>query len=277
LDQKNLHPLKKIAVIFFLLPVFTACSDSAGNSSPATAPKAIPAITYALKDSLSHDTTSYTEGLLLHNGILFESTGSPPELTNTRSVAGPVDLKTGKVNAKIEINRALFGEGIVFLDNKLYQLTYRAKKGFVYDAKTFKQLDSFKITSEEGWGLTTDGTSLIMSDGTSNISYLNPANCKLMKILRVTDNEGPVEQLNELEYVNGFLYANIYTTNYIVKIDTQTGQVVGRLDCSPLDQKARARYPGALEMNGIAYDSTAGTFFVTGKFWPGIYAISFPH
>jgi glutamine cyclotransferase len=220
---------------------------------------------------------AFTEGFLCRNGVLYESTGSPADMPQTRSVAGPVDTATGKISVKVEINRRLFGEGIVFLHDKLYQLTYKEKKGFVYDAATYKLLDSFAIASQEGWGLTTDGTDLIMTDGTSNISYIDPTTYKLVKVLRVTDGRDAVDKLNELEYVNGYLYANIYTTTDIVKIDTKTGLIAGRLDLSALDRKARTRYPQAQEMNGIAWDAASGTFFITGKMWPGIYAISFPH
>jgi glutamine cyclotransferase len=272
--------LNKTVFIFLLITARAACSDSSGssdNTHTARTAEAIPVINYGVQKYFAHDTTSYTEGLLFHNGMLFESTGSPDQMPDTRSLVGPVDLTNGKINKKIEINHALFGEGIVFLNNKLYQLTYKAKKGYVYDAATFKLLDSFPFANEEGWGLTTDGTSIIMSDGTCNISYITPANYKVTKTLRVTDNNGPVMQLNELEYVNGYLYANIYTTNTIVKIDTRTGRVVGTIDCTSLAQEARARYSGSMEMNGIAYDSTTSNFYVTGKMWPNIYAISFPH
>jgi glutamine cyclotransferase len=261
--------------------VLMACNNSSGNPDVANSNvtgTAKPVIQYTIKRSLPHDTSSYTEGLLLYNGALFESTGSPDNLPNTKSVAGQVDITTGKINTKVELDRRqYFGEGIVILNDKLYQLTYQQKTGFVYDAKTFKKLDSFRLVVAEGWGLTTDGTHLIMSDGTCNISYVDPSNYKLIKVLRVTDNGSPVQKLNELEYVNGFLYANIYTTSDIVKIDAQSGEVVGRLDCSALERKARERYARSLEMNGIAWDSTAHTFYVTGKMWPNIYEISFPH
>ena len=269
--------MNKVLLFCLAMSALASCNNSAGNDNPRKPVKTTPVINYAVKRYLPHDTTSYTEGLLFHNSALFESTGSPPDLLQTRSVAGPVNLTTGKIDTKVEINRSYFGEGIVFLHDKLYQLTYKAKKGFVYDAKNFKLLDSFAVASAEGWGFTTDGTSLIMSDGTSNISYLNPSDGKVAKILRVTELGDPVMQINELEYVNGFLYANVYTTSNIIKIDTQTGEVVGRLDCTSLDREARTRYPGAMEMNGIAWDSTTHTFYVTGKMWPNIYEISFPH
>jgi glutaminyl-peptide cyclotransferase len=262
-----------------LLLMLVACnSNEAGSATPdATNNSEIASIEYAVVRSLPHDTTAFTEGLLFHDGQLFESTGSPHEMPQLRSVAGRVDTATGKIKAAVELDRSYFGEGIVFLNNKLHQLTYRKRKGFVYDAQSYKLLDSFKLASQEGWGMTTDSTSLIMSDGSCNISYLDPASYAVTKVLRVTDDDGIVTKLNELEYVNGFIYANIYTTNDIVKIDVHTGQVVAKLDGSSLDSKAKARYPGALEINGIAWNPASRTFFVTGKLWPHIYEISFPH
>lgn len=267
----------KITIACFLLIVLAACKENAGNGATVVTTKATPVINYSVVKYLPHDTMAYTEGLLYKEGVLYESTGSPANLPATRSIAGPVDTTTGRINKKVEINREYFGEGIVFLNNKLFQLTYKKKRGYVYDAAGYKLIDSFGLSSEEGWGLTTDGTYLIMSDGTSNISYIDAATYKVIKNVRVTENHDPINKLNELEYVNGFLYANIYTTSNIVKIDTNTGEVVGRLDCSSIDREARAKYRGAMEMNGIAWDAATGTFYVTGKMWPVVYAISFPH
>src|SRR5579871_284212 len=237
-----------------------------------------PAINYSVVNALPHDTTSYTEGFLFHNGELYESTGHAEDAPSSRSLFGTVDLKTGKINTKVELDKnKYFGEGIVFLNGKVYQLTYQTKIGFVYDAKTFKKLGDFTFPSAEGWGMTTDGTYLIMSDGTSNINYLDPNNFKLIKILGVSDNNGPVAAINELEYINGFIYANLYGTNYIAKIDTASGKVVGRLDLATLANEAKNKYPDALEMNGIAYDSVAKKVYVTGKMWPNIYEIKFSY
>lgn len=239
---------------------------------------AVPLINYTLHKIYAHDTTSFTEGLLVHNGVLYESTGSPKELPQTRSLFGTVDLTTGVIAPKVELDRKkYFGEGITFLNDKVYQLTYETKVGFIYDAKSFKRIGQFTFPSHEGWGLTTDGQSLIMSDGTHIITYLDPSSFQVQKTLLVTDNNGPVKQLNELEYINGFIYANVYTTNHIVKIDASTGRVVGRLDLTSLAQDAKLKYPGSLEMNGIAYDAIKGSIYVTGKMWPHIYEIAFSY
>lgn len=270
--------MKQLFIACILLVALAACNNGAATPDKVAAKtNPVPVINYILTGFFPHDTSAYTEGFLMRNGVLYEGTGSPEDLPFTQSIAGPVDMTTGKINKKVALNRSYFGEGIVFLHDKFYQLTYKKKKGFVYDAADFKLLDSFSFASKEGWGLTTDSTSLIMSDGTCNISYINPADFTVSKVLRVTDDNGAVDQINELEYVHGFLYANIYTTTDIVKIDTQTGRVVGRLDCSSLNQKAKALYPGALEMNGIAWDASRNIFYVTGKMWPNIYAISFQH
>lgn len=246
-------------------------SQQTSNESAAPA-----AINYGVVQAYPHDTTAFTEGLLFHAGKLYESTGSPTDMAQTKSVIGEVDLNTGKLQVKVELNRnKYFGEGMVILNNKVYQLTYLSKVGFVYDFPTFKKLGEFTFPSTEGWGLTTDGTYLIMSDGTSQLTYLHPDTFKTEKILGVADNQGAVEKLNELEYIKGFIYANIYTTNTIVKIDPESGKVVGKLDLSSLAQDARAKNPAALELNGIAYHAATDQVYVTGKMWPNIYALQF--
>jgi glutamine cyclotransferase len=186
-------------------------------------------------------------------------------------------MKTGVINKKAELDRKeYFGEGIVFLGGKLFQLTYQTRKGFVYDAKTFQKTGEFTFPSKEGWGLTTDGSSLIMSDGTSQLTYLNPTSFQIRKTLQVTDENGAVSGLNELELINGSLFANVYTKPFIVRIDTVTGNVTGKLDLSSIVNEAKVKYPASLEMNGIAFDSMSHKVFVTGKMWPNIYEISFP-
>jgi len=266
------------AIVFVLL---SACNNKEDKTSTTTTSETdnTPAIiNYSVMNVFPHDTTSFTEGFLVHDGQLYESTGHIDEVPSTRSLFGIVDLKSGKIQTKVELDKKkYFGEGIVFLNGKVYQLTYKTKIGFVYDAKTFKKISDFTFPSEEGWGMTTDGTYLIMSDGTSNISYLDPNTFKLVKILGVTDNNGPVSNINELEIINNFIYANQYTTNYILKIDPSSGKVVGRLDFGTLDSEARNKYPDAKEMNGIAYDSVAKKVYVTGKLWPNIYEVKFSY
>jgi glutamine cyclotransferase len=222
-----------------------------------------------------HDVNSYTEGLLVHEGKLYESTGSPEDMPDTRSLLGVLDLTNGKIDVKAEIDRNLFGEGIVFLHDKLYQLTYKSQKGFVYDAKSFKKTGEFAFSSAEGWGMTTDGQQLIMSDGTNLLTWLDPVSFKVAKQIPVTENGSPVMRVNELEYIKGFIYANVYTTDRIIKIDPATGKVVGKLDLGSLTAEAKARNPGAMELNGIAYDSVANKVYVTGKMWSTIYEIKF--
>ena len=249
--------------------------DASGNTADI-ANNAPALINYSVVNAFPHDTSSYTEGLLVHDGQLYESTGYDSNYANTRSLFGIVDMKTGRIQPKVEIDRKkYFGEGIVFLNGKVYQLTYKTKLGFIYDARTFKKLGEFTFPSEEGWGLTTDGKNLIMTDGTSNISYLDPNTFKLVKILGVTDNNGPVPNINEPEFIKGFIYANQYLSNYILKIDTSSGKVVGRLDFTSLDSEAKNKYPESLQMNGIAYDSVSKKIYVTGKLWPNIYEIQF--
>ena len=277
--RANYKLLSKL-VICLIIGMLTSCSgdqkespDDAGTTNQ-TAVVAPVNLTYELIRTYPHDTTAFTEGLLLHNGQLFESTGSPVEMPQTRSLIGTVDLKTGKLIKKIELDKTkYFGEGMVILKDKIYQLTYTSRVGFVYDANTFEKLQEFTYPSKEGWGLTTDGTHLIMSDGTSQLTYLDPHSFKPVKTLTVKFNYDPLVNLNELEYVDGVLYANIYTTNSIVKIDPASGQVTGILDLTALAQQVKSVYPKALEMNGIAYNATTGTWYVTGKFWPNIFEI----
>jgi len=249
--------------------------DKPSTEADENAPK-IPTVNYAVKRTYLHDTTSFTEGFLFHDSVLYESTGAQPDLLRTRSLFGAMDLQTGRINVKAELDRnKYFGEGIVFFGDKVYQLTYTTQKGFIYDAKTFRPLGEFSFPNREGWGLTTDSTSLIMSDGTSQLTYFYPDSFKIKQTILVTDTRNPVDRLNELEYINGFIYANIYTTSLIVKIDPATGNIVGKLDLSSLVNEVKQMYPASLEMNGIAYNPASGTVFVTGKMWPVVYEIEF--
>lgn len=242
----------------------------------AEAPKT-PEIKFTVGNQYPHDVTSFTEGFLFHDNQLFESTGATDNLPQTRSLFGIVDLKTGKIDVKAELDRNIyFGEGIVFLNGKVFQLTYKNQMGFIYDGKTYKNIGKFNYTNHEGWGLTTDGKHLIMSDGTSYLTYLDPDNFSVVKVLDVGENDYVVENLNELEYIKGFIYANIWTTSTIVKIDPNTGDVVAKMDLSPLLYESKVKNPGSLETNGIAYDSINNRVLVTGKLWPTIYEIKFP-
>jgi glutamine cyclotransferase len=288
-----------------ILSLLASCNNSSQKEAQAggsdkTADNTPPLINYTVVRTLPHDTASFTEGLLVHDGQLYESTGTEPDMpASRRSLFGLLDTTTGKIIPKAELDRKkFFGEGIVFLKDKVYQLTWKTKTGFIYDAKTFKKIGEFTFPAREGWGMTTDGVHLIMSDGSSNIYYLDPESSqpvkvsityadsntedktlntfRLAKILGVTDNNGPVSNVNELELINGFLYANQWESNYILKIDTSSGKVVGKLNLESLVGDAKTKFGGLAEMNGIAYDAATGNIYVTGKLWRNIYQIKFP-
>ena len=243
---------------------FQSCKKEKADEKP----DATPAIRYKVKATWPHDATAFTQGLVIHNGILYESTGQ-----EGHSWIGVVDVKTGTPDKKVELDSKYFGEGITILNNKVYQLTWTSKVGFVYDLKTFKKLREFPQPLKEGWGITHDSTNLIVSEGTDKLIYLDTATLKPVKTLSVTDARGPVTKLNELEFVDGFIYANIWETNWIVKIDPSNGKIVGRLDLSSLAQNAALRNPEANVLNGIAYHRETKLFIVTGKYWPSFYII----
>lgn len=250
--------------------------DGSGGQLPS--PAAVPLINYGVGHVYPHDTTSYTEGFVFYDHHFYESSGAPEDLPQTRSMIGIDDLGTGKVDKKIELDRGrYFGEGIVFFNGKLYQLTYKNHTGFVYDAATFHRIDSFTFANKEGWALTTDSSSLIMSDGTSNLTYLDPVSLKPVKVLVVTLNGVPLDSLNELEYIGKYIYANRFMQNYLVKIDPVDGKVLGKLDLTSLVEHERNRNPGCDVLNGIAYDPRTDKVFVTGKLWSGIYEVVFSH
>lgn len=265
--------IKTLIPVFLILLFMSGCVSSSNNSNVNNT-STTPVINYQVIKTYPHDTNAFTEGFLIHEGKLFESTGASKELPQTKSLFGIVDLNTGKINTKVEIDRTkYFGEGITILNGKIYQLTYTTKVGFIYDANTYKKIGEFNIPSKEGWGLTTDGTNLIMTDGTNILTYLNPTTMQVIKTLPVSENGYAKDFLNEVEYINGYIYANIWTTTTIVKINPADGKVVEKLDLSNLANEARNIYPNSLEMNGIAFDSISGNILVTGKLWPKIYEI----
>ncbi|HTL09018.1 MAG TPA: glutaminyl-peptide cyclotransferase [Chitinophagaceae bacterium] len=278
--------VRNILIALVVLLVLAACNNNDSNTGndggPAPEP-APPIIGYTVVNTYPHDTGFYTEGLEFYEGQLLESSGAgsaegdgaPPY----PSAFGVADLKTGKVDRKVSLDNAVyFGEGITVLNGKIYQLTWQNHKGYIYDAKTYKKLQEFSYPGQ-GWALTHDSTHLIMSDGSSNLQVINPADIsntiKVQSIIGVMDNNGPVSNINELEYANGFIYANQYTTNYILKIDASNGKVVAKLDLSNLEADAKRKYANAEYLNGIAYHAATNTFYVTGKLWPNYYEIKF--
>ncbi len=268
--------IHKIYVFFIIGFVLISCGneDNTEHSSSDDA-LSVPApvnLSFQVVNEHIHDTLAFTEGLVFYEGQLYESTGSPDHPPNNGTWIGEVDLKTGKVTKKVDLGTTYFGEGITFMNDKVYQLTYQTKKGFVYDAKTFKKIREFSYQSE-GWGLTNDGEHLIMSTGGNNLYYLSPDSLNFIKMVAVQDNNGYVSNINELEYIDGYIYANKWMTPYILKIDPSTGYVVARFDFTRQVAEVKSRFPGAEELNGIAYDSATKKTFITGKKWPVIYEI----
>jgi glutamine cyclotransferase len=270
----------RVRSLFLALCWLAGCRDRSNDRSVdiPPLPSGAPVINYSVGHIYTHDITSYTEGFVFHDHHFFESSGAPAEYPQTRSIIGIDDLVAGKVEKKIELDRKrYFGEGIVFFKDKLYQLTYKNHTGFVYDAKTFRRVDSFRYQNAEGWALTTDSNSLIMSDGTSRLTYLDPASLKPVRVLAVTQNGVPLDSLNELEYIDKYIYANRFTQDYVVKIDPSDGKVVGKLDLTSLVELEKYRNPACDVLNGIAYDPGGDKIYVTGKLWSGIYEIVFRH
>jgi glutamine cyclotransferase len=212
-----------------------------------------------------HDPNAFTQGLVVYAGKLLEGTGQYGSSSLRR-----VDIQTGRVEQLLPLEATYFGEGIAVLNDRVYQLTWQNGVGFVYDAKTFAAERTFRYTGE-GWGLTTDGTHLILSDGTSALRFLDPESFSVVQRLTVTDDEIPVVQINELEYVEGEIWANIWHSDRIARIAPDTGRVVGWLDLSALYPSAER--PAEDVLNGIAYDPAERRLFVTGKNWPQVFEL----
>lgn len=244
------------------------------TDSVATSGEVPKAISYTLVAAYPHDTKAFTEGLEYIDGHIYESTGKYGE-----SDIRQVDLQTGKILRQQKLEAKYFGEGITILNGKIYQLTYQEKTGFVYDLKTMKLLQTFSFTNSEGWGMTNDGTNLIYSDGTSMLYYLDPVTLKEVKHIEVNDQYGPVLYINELEYINGYVYANQWRTDTIYKIDPKTGHVIGVIDMKNFRAQVGIPEPAIGDetapevMNGIAYDVTGNRIFITGKNWPKLFEV----
>ncbi len=213
-----------------------------------------------------HDVDAYTQGLFYYQGYLYEGTGQ-----NGSSSLRKVELESGKIIQSLNLDYTFFGEGIALLNDKIYQITWTSEKGFVYDLKTFNKIGSFDF-STQGWGLTTNGKELIMSDGSNLIHFMEPERFLEVGKIEVYDNQGPVNQLNELELINGELFANVYQTDNVVIIDPQTGTVKGIIDFyGLLKPSERTRETDVL--NGIAWDAEGKRLFVTGKKWPKLFQV----
>lgn len=260
--------------IFAGLIILAACNNNDKDTyvDNSVKPVPVPAINYTIIAQYPHDTSAYTQGLEFHNGKLYEGTGDF-ETSSLRIT----DAKTGRVEKKHMMGTdSIFGEGITIFNNKIYQLTWESNIVYAYDINNLdKPIKTFKWPYE-GWGLTNNGTDLIISDGTANLYFVNPEDFRLKSTISVSDNSGPIDSINELEYVDGFVYANIYLTETIIKIDPSSGHVVGKMEFPGMKEKffASENIPGRTDvLNGIAYDSTKKTFFITGKRWPKMFEL----
>jgi glutamine cyclotransferase len=233
-------------------------------ASPTGEP--IPTHTYKITNIYPHDRNAFVEGLIFQDGIFYEGTG-----LEGRSTLRQVDPETGQILKLYALPAQFFGEGITILGKNLFQLTWRSHVGFVYDKDSFQLRRTFSYPGE-GWGLTHDGQRLIMSDGTATLHFLNPQTLEETGQIRVYDDNGPVTRLNELEYIQGQVYANIWKTDRIARINPRTGQVTGWIDLTGLLGAEDYSQPVDV-LNGIAYDAEGDRLFVTGKFWPKVFEI----
>jgi glutamine cyclotransferase len=254
------------------------CLQVGGSVSPPVAaehgqgqrsfptPSRVPVYSYAVVHTYPHDRGAFTQGLVYEEGALFESTG----LYGSSSLR-KVELQTGNVLKKIDVPSQYFAEGLALYQGQAIQLTWQSRVGFVYNQETFQLNGNFSY-STEGWGLTHDGQSLIMSDGTDQIRFLDPQTYQVKRTIKVQDRNVGVQRLNELEYIEGEIWANIWLTDRIVRISPQSGRVSGWIDLTGLLPSAD-RVPGTDVLNGIAYDAQAKRIFVTGKNWPKLFEI----
>ena len=263
--------MKKLISILSIAIILMACNDDKITEDETIIPvktNSVKTIAYNIIAQYPHDTASYTEGLEIYNGKLYESGG---DFKNSFLQVG--DLKTGKIDKTHKMGTdSIFGEGITILNGKIYQLTWRTHEVYVYDVKDITKVIQQFTWPYEGWGMTNNGTDLIITTGGTDMYFVDPTNFKIKNTVHIHDDYGPVDSVNELEYVDGFVYGNEYTKKDILKINPQTGEVVGKMNFNNLP--GTDSIPGRTEyFNGIAYDSTSKSFFITGKRWPKIYEV----
>lgn len=270
-NNKSIIKILSICLLIFSVVLFVVSCQSENKVKPEEKTSngkdiSVQKYSYTVVNAYPHDPKAFTQGLIYDHGFLYEGTG----LMGQSSIR-KVELETGKILKQIKIPDEYFGEGLTVQDNKIIQLTWQSKKGFVYDKNNFKKIDDFSY-STEGWGITHDGHRFIMSDGTSKIYFLNFKDFQVDKSIEVRYGDTPVSQLNELEFIKGELYANIWQTDQIAIISTKTGKVTGWIDLTGLLKEGESQQPVDV-LNGIAYDSQKDRLFVTGKLWPKLFEI----
>lgn len=271
--------MKKIVIVILVLAMLVSSlyymffNKSVAPSPAITETKTdyvSPSIlTYSINNTYPHDTSSFTQGLVIYNNKMYEGTGE-----NGHSKLLQVDFKTGKAEREVKLDDKYFGEGITILNDTIYQLTWQNNVVFVYTLKDFKKIKEFHINTE-GWGITTDGKNLIVSDGSSNLYFYEPSTFRLLRTQSVTDAGSLAYNLNELEFIDGYVYANQWQLPYIFKIDPNSGQVVAKIDVTEIWNRIKIKDPEADVPNGIAYDAATQKIYITGKKWPELYEIQF--
>lgn len=261
-----------LILIFFL---FVSCESNDFKKKDSIEPKneveprkEIMQLIPKIINKYPHDKDAYTQGLVYHNGYLYESTG-----LYGKSTLRKVDIKTGKVLQSISLQPQYFGEGITILNNKIYQLTWENKKAFVYELNTFKLLKEFTIPTE-GWGIATDGNTLMISDGSNFLTFYDTNNFSITSTIMIKQGNKSLYNINEMEYYDGLIYANVYMTDNIVMINPTTGDIVGWIDISLLRQNLD-NPQNAEVSNGIAYNPDTKTFYLTGKNWSNLFEVIF--
>ena len=266
--------MMKKRLLYILLPLFLACNgDKADgvdhdlqNQVSVAAPQQL---IFSVDNTYPHDTGAYTQGLQVYNKKLYEGTGDY-SFSNLRIT----DIHTGKVEKKHPMgSNKIFGEGITILNNKIYQLTWQSHMVYVYDIKNIDLPIQTFNWPYEGWGITNNGTDLIISDGTANIYFVNPVDFKVKNTIQVKANTGYIDSINELEFIDGFIFANVYLQDFIVKIDPATGHVVGRIDLPGIIKQYAPNFTAreGEVLNGIAWDSATKKLYLTGKHWPLVF------
>ncbi|HEU4796434.1 MAG TPA: glutaminyl-peptide cyclotransferase [Pyrinomonadaceae bacterium] len=260
---------KHLLLLSLCLASFQCNNGGTNTNAPANLPansELVLQYDYQVVGVWPHDTSAFTQGLIFSDGKLYESTGQ-----EGRSSLRRVDLQTGTVAKKVDVPVPYFAEGITMLNGKIYQLTWQHQLGFIYDAQKLERIGEFRYDGE-GWGITTDGRSLIISDGSNRLRFLDPDSFRVTKTIAVLDGKKPVNELNELEFVNGEIYANIWHDQRVATIDPQNGRVTGWINLRGLLQPGDVQDPEAV-LNGIAYDQASDRLFVTGKLWPRLFEI----
>jgi glutaminyl-peptide cyclotransferase len=270
--------IKKLPVFVLLLLLFSCHNTSTPSYDASVQPYMLPApqpITFTIDSVFPHDSQAFTQGLQFYNGKLYEGTGEFKQ-----STLRIVDIKTGRSEKEYVIpDPTVFGEGITIFKNKIYQLTWQSHKIFVYNVNDIMHPTETFNWNAEGWGITNDGNNLIISDGSSKLYYVKPDEAtkemRSIKTLTVVDNNGELDSLNELEFINGYIFANRWYNNHIYKIDTTNGHAVGIMDLTGLLHQYDPNFqiPDSAVLNGIAYDSTTKKLYITGKDWPKMFEI----